>query len=57
VKAAIVIHGVAAYICGSTDDYRVVRADTGAELSRAPRRFLAIARAATLLHTPTRGAA
>lgn len=53
----ITIHGVQCVLIGASDDYRVLRTDTGATLATACRRFLAIARAARLLHTPVRGAA
>jgi hypothetical protein len=51
----VVIHGVRCYVAShGQDDYRVQRADTGATLASAARRFAAIAKAAVLLHTPRR---
>lgn len=49
----VLIHGVPCAIAGETDAYRVVRMDSGAVVSHAPRRFLAIALAAKVLHTPS----
>jgi hypothetical protein len=49
----VIIHGVRCFLqCWGRDDYRVRRWDTGAEVAQAPRRFLAIARAAAILHAP-----
>lgn len=52
----VVIHGVPCLLHGQAGDYRVARSDSGAQLAQAPRRFLALARAAVLLHTPRRSA-
>jgi hypothetical protein len=47
------IHGVPCSLLRVGDAYRVTRTDTGAKVAEAPQRFLAVARAAILLNTPT----
>lgn len=55
--SAIRIHNVPCAVQRIGDSWQVVRTDTRATVSQAPQRFLAIARAAILLHTPRRVAA
>jgi hypothetical protein len=47
------IHGVPCSLLRVGDGYHVTRIDTGAKVAQAPQRFLAVARAAIVLHTPT----
>jgi hypothetical protein len=49
---ATYIHRVPCAVLRLHDGWHVIRIDTGAKVSRAPMRFLAIARAAIVLHTP-----
>lgn len=49
------IHGVPCAVLRVGDSYRVVRTDTGARVADGFARFLAIANAAIVLHTPSRG--
>lgn len=48
------IHAVPCAVVRVGDDYHVIRTDTGAKVAQGFRRFLAIANAAIVLHTPKR---
>jgi hypothetical protein len=50
------IHRVPCSVMRVGTNWRIVRMDTGAKVSAAPQRFLAIARAAIVLHRPARRA-
>lgn len=50
--SSVRIHDVPCAIVPAGESWRVVRIDTGAKVAQAPQRFLAIARAALVLHTP-----
>jgi hypothetical protein len=50
------IHNVPCSVVRVGTSWRVVRTDTGAKVSEAPQRFLAVARAAIVLHRPARRA-